>query len=120
VKPSRNYWQNQNNQREFMSNLAQTVSDLRMDPSMISRHFIIQLGGETLLRKYKSVAKLWKAFFPDADIKGSKPYERRLKTQTFLTQLIKQLWKDHTIQSNFKHPDLKFKTSNCILCINTL
>jgi hypothetical protein len=110
-KKPNGYWNDINNQRAFADSLRATIGS--QSPS-ITTAYIKQHGGSSLLQRYGSVRKFLQTLLPEARVFTNLPFGHRRKSQAFLTDIIKSLFPDQPILSDFKHPDLKFQISTCI------
>jgi hypothetical protein len=97
-----------------MEQLSQTIAGNGTTHSMITRDFIAYHGGASLLQKYGSIRKLLKAFVPERATRFPLPLPRNSKAQQLLTDILKQLLKNHYLLCNYRHPDLRFQNA-CIL-----
>jgi hypothetical protein len=107
------FWTDVKNQQLFMNDLSKLIKDIGSDYSTITKDFLHQHGGATLLNRYKTIDKLLKAFFPDATIRKD-PFGRFKKAQRMFADVVGSIIGPERVIQDFRHPDLMFKKSGRI------
>ena len=95
-----------------MKDVQQLVADLGVSPSVITADLISKHGGRTLLKRYNSMPTLLSNFVKDTP-KG----KIKWKTQKILMGVVQKILNvaNTRILSNYKHTDLHFAKTSCIL-----
>jgi hypothetical protein len=105
----RGWWDELSNQKAFMEKMQSDLSQIGVAPTAITTAFVNNHGGSKLLKRYKSLNKLLKAFplqgkvsvFDGANTRGR-------KTQRLLMGAIQSIFYGEEVRYDYKHPDLSF------------
>jgi hypothetical protein len=110
------YWDDMNNQKEFVTRLGNIMELQGIPKSLITRDLVMKYGGHSLLKRYKTMANFVRVLMPDVHTSRLPfQYKRQSIAQQLLVNFVQQIVGDHPVLYNYKIEDLRFQTSTCIL-----
>lgn len=108
------YWNEPSNQKLFLKDLMNMLTSMGLPYTNLTRDLVVRHGGRTLLKKFKSLSTLLQVHYPEGGIIPRRVFFGQ-RTQRYLAGLVKSLFTEELVDTNFKHVDLRFDNTSRIL-----